>query len=64
MNIGDRQKGRTAGENVINVDCEKDLIIKAFAECYCQRPSREYSNPYGKGETSEKIIEIILKKFN
>jgi len=66
VNIGDRQKGRIKAKSII--DCkpeEKDIsqaIEKALSSDFCDF-SKKCSNPYGNGNSSEKIITSI-KKFN
>ena len=57
INIGNRQAGRLRGENIIDVPFEFDKIVNKTRE-YMNR-SFEGPNPYGTGNTSEKIIEII-----
>ncbi len=62
INIGDRQKGRIMAKSVI---CAKPLcedIIKAIEKglseefCLC---IKDVVNPYGDGETSDRIIKIL-----
>lgn len=76
VNIGNRQKGRISGETVINCDESVDSIQSALKKAlnsdfidYC----KSSENPYGKGDSSEKIVEklvyfplegIVSKKFN
>ena len=62
INIGDRQKGRIQASSIINCKPTKSLITKAINSLY----SKEYKatlssiiNPYGKGDASKKIIEIL-----
>jgi len=62
VNIGDRQKGRIMADSVIDCNSDKDSIIKAFKEMYCDNFKNILSNsinPYGDGGASEKIKEII-----
>jgi len=62
INIGDRQKGRLQASSIIN--CQpikqeiKDALMKALSEAFI-RKSKETINPYGKGDTSEKIVNVI-----
>jgi len=65
VNIGDRQKGRMKAKSVIDCEPKRTSIKKAIETLYSEDfkkilPSIE--NPYGKGNASEKIIEILLKK--
>lgn len=64
INIGNRQKGRLQAESVINCDAICDCIVIAVKRAM----SREFRekircvhNPYGDGDTSEKVVEIIKK---
>lgn len=62
INIGRRQHGRLQGENVINCEYNKELIIKAInkAESESFRNSlQNLVNPYGDGRSSEKILNIL-----
>jgi len=64
VNIGDRQKNRIKGSNVISVRNSKKEIIKAIKE---QLIVNKYpsENIYGKGDSSKIISEIIASfKFN
>lgn len=65
INIGDRQKGRIQAKTVINCEPEKNSIIKAMSKAM-SKDFREQivkvSNPYGDGNTSEKIVDIT-KEF-
>ena len=66
INIGDRQKGRIQAESVIN--CQPDCIEISAAINLANSPAfREKAanvvNPYGSGDTTEKIVEVIKDKF-
>jgi GDP/UDP-N,N'-diacetylbacillosamine 2-epimerase (hydrolysing) len=63
LNLGDRQKGRYAPNNVIQVNFEKEAILSAFASLEL-RDSDEIFNPYGMGNTAEEIVKILEKEFN
>ncbi len=62
VNIGDRQKGRMQAESVIN--CRparkeiKEAIERALSPGYREK-ARMAPNPYGDGNTSEKVVGII-----
>ncbi len=63
INIGDRQKGRTAGETVINCKPECEDIDKAINKALSEEFRSTLStaqNPYGDGDTSEKIVSVIM----
>ncbi|HEY8938370.1 MAG TPA: UDP-N-acetylglucosamine 2-epimerase [Cyclobacteriaceae bacterium] len=62
VNIGDRQRGRIKALSII--DCEpdyysvKDAVSKALDEQF-QISIKDVENPYGKGNASDQIIEIL-----
>lgn len=62
VNIGDRQKGRIRSDSVIDCLPIKSNIVEAMRKAY----SKEFrdklvntKNPYGDGETSNKIVRIL-----
>jgi len=62
INIGDRQKGRLEAKSVISIEANAKLIKRSIDKLY----SKEFSkilknnlNPYGNGQSSKKIIQII-----
>lgn len=63
INIGNRQKGRIAAQSVINCNAKVDDIKNAFEIVKQQREQKtELVNPYGDGETAQKIYNIIVKQ--
>ena len=65
INIGNRQKGRVFGDNIINSLPEKNAIINAIKELFSNEFNnklKKIKNPYENGNTSNKIIEVI-KQF-
>ncbi|CAI3629219.1 MULTISPECIES: UDP-N-acetylglucosamine 2-epimerase [Clostridium] len=67
INIGDRQKGRIQLESIINCEAKKEDIIKAINIVLSEIFSKNIENidnPYGKGNTSDMIIEIIKRFLN
>ncbi|HEY5557160.1 UDP-N-acetylglucosamine 2-epimerase [Acetobacterium sp.] len=65
INIGDRQKGRLQGESVINCEPIAIGIEKAIALALTKEyknNARNAVNPYGDGNTSDKIIDKV-KEF-
>ncbi len=66
INIGDRQRGRIAGETVIMCEPEKtsisNAIQKALDESF-RMQIQNAVNPYGNGHTSEQILKIIKDFF-
>lgn len=64
INIGDRQKGRIQAKSIINCKPNREDIVKAInkARSYeMKRVCLSVTNPYGDGQTSEKIVSIIKK---
>jgi GDP/UDP-N,N'-diacetylbacillosamine 2-epimerase (hydrolysing) len=58
INIGDRQKGRLSGDNVINVPIDKDSIVNAVGKIE-NEDLLINENIYYNGGASEKIIDIL-----
>lgn len=62
INIGDRQKGRLQAESVINCEPTKEgigqAIVLALTEEFKNKAAKTV-NPYGDGNTSDKIIATI-----
>lgn len=62
INIGDRQKGRIQSKSVINCKPDEKAIIEAM-DLACSSgflsDLRDVKNPYGNGDTSNKIIEVV-----
>ncbi len=62
INLGDRQKGRIRAESVIDVEFEAHAIGTALERIYepeFQALLSKVVNPYGQGDTSKKIIEVL-----
>jgi GDP/UDP-N,N'-diacetylbacillosamine 2-epimerase (hydrolysing) len=62
INIGNRQKGRVFGDNIINTIPEKNAIINAIKVLFSnefKNKLKKIKNPYDNGNTSNKIIEVI-----
>lgn len=65
VNIGDRQKGRIRAASVIDCSPKKESIIKALAKAFQPefgRFCKTVSNPYGDGDTAEKILRVLKEK--
>lgn len=65
VNIGDRQRGRTQAENVINCRAKEEEVYAAIQEVYhptFQEKLSKVINPYGQGNASQRTLEI-LKTF-
>jgi UDP-hydrolysing UDP-N-acetyl-D-glucosamine 2-epimerase len=76
VNIGNRQKGRIAGETVLHcnesIESIKDAVYIAVSISF-NKQCKTSINPYGSGCSSERIIELLIsyplegivnKKFN
>ena len=61
LNLGDRQKDRLCGENVIHVPFNHDLIVKNTLEYTAKVYNGE--NIYFKSNPSEIIIQILKKEY-
>lgn len=62
LNIGDRQKGRTAGESVIHCGTSKDEILAGLDKIFSpeiRQMAQQSSNPYEKEGTARHIFEVI-----
>lgn len=63
VNIGDRQRGRVRGKNVIDVAaCKKEFIANAIEKALSvefKNSLEGMKNPYGEGYASEKIVEKL-----
>lgn len=62
VNIGDRQKGRIQADSVINCEPTKDNIEKAIKIALSdefRNKAKNTNNPYGDGNTSEKVVDRI-----
>lgn len=65
VNIGDRQKGRIKAESVI--DCKptcSDIIRAIDIARTSRRMGRNIVNPYERSNTTESIINVMLKFFD
>ena len=58
LNIGERQNGRDKAISVIDCSVNTSQIIKNIEKCLTLKLSKVV-NPYGNGETSSKIVEIL-----
>lgn len=59
INIGERQRGRMAAKSVISCSPTSKAISKALSTAV-KKDFSEVTNPYGKGQASEAILEEIL----
>ena len=66
VNIGARQNGRLSAESILNSSIEESSIVKAITSSLntdYKNTKIQINNPYGQGNTSQKIIKII-KSFS
>lgn len=63
INLGDRQKGREKGKNIIDCKIESASILRAIG-IIKKSKSLTTSNIYGNGSSSEKIISILKERAN
>ncbi len=62
VNVGDRQKGRLHGVNVIDTPCQTQAIVRAIdtATSDALRAAvQTMTNPYGDGHASERIVKHL-----
>ena len=62
VNVGRRQAGRTRPANVIDADADAAAIRAAVQTALSERfrtSVRDISNPYGDGDSSRRIAEIL-----
>lgn len=64
INIGDRQKGRIQADSIINCKPTFEEIEKAIKLALSEdlkEKTRKTINPYGDGNTSDRIIEVVSR---
>ena len=64
VNIGNRQSGRIKSKSIIDCNVNKKEIIRAINNLYDYKFKKSIENslnPYGDGETSSKIIDILSR---
>ena len=61
INIGDRQKGRIQSNSIINCKPYEQDIEKALSKAL--RFNKKVINPYGNGNSSDKMLKVIKKTF-
>lgn len=62
IDIGDRQQGRFSPKTVIHCECTEREIIDAIqkgASPEFELSINNYKNPYGEGDTAEKICRVL-----
>jgi len=61
VNIGDRQKGRIMGGTIINCAPECRDIKRALEQAFHFDKTKEYANPYGDGQASDRIRKQLKR---
>jgi UDP-N-acetylglucosamine 2-epimerase len=65
VNVGSRQKGRQKGDNVVDTGYDTREIVSAIDlalhDEVFKRKVKTAKNPYGVGNSSKKIVEILEK---
>jgi len=59
VNIGQRQLGRLAAKSVLHCECSYDAIVNAIDKAVTTEIGENINNPYGQGNASRKIIDIL-----
>jgi UDP-N-acetylglucosamine 2-epimerase len=63
INLGERQKGRTISENVINAEPEKNKILKSIDYALNDKEFniklKTCENKFGDGKASQRIVKIL-----
>ena len=60
INIGDRQKGRISGNNVISCPIDRNAILQAI-DSLKNLPELNTDNIYGSGNSADEIIKVLKK---
>ncbi|MCE7746391.1 MAG: UDP-N-acetylglucosamine 2-epimerase (hydrolyzing), partial [Candidatus Heimdallarchaeota archaeon] len=62
VNIGTRQRARERADYIIDVDYNKNEILKAIKLCLTKDYKAKIKNsinPYGVGDSSKKIVDLL-----
>lgn len=62
VNVGDRQRGRVSGDNVVDVTEDRAAIESGIRRCLdpeFRRRARDAVNIYGDGQAAPRIVEVI-----
>ena len=66
INIGDRQRGRIKAASVIDCEPTKASILEALRKLFTEEfraMLKDVKNPYGEGNSAEKIARILKEKI-
>ena len=65
INVGNRQSGRLAGENVMHVGTDADALVEAITACITDEALRTRAatceNPYGDGYTGPRVAKVLAE---
>jgi UDP-N-acetylglucosamine 2-epimerase (non-hydrolysing) len=64
VNVGDRQRGRPSGANVLDVPEDREAIESGVRTCLSaefRACARAAVNPYGDGKAAPRIVEVIRR---
>lgn len=64
VNVGDRQRGRESGVNVVNAPEDRVAIEAAIEQCLSptfRAQAREAVNVYGDGHAAPRIVEVVRR---
>ncbi len=62
VNVGDRQRGRARGRNVLDAPCDRAAICAALDQALqpeFRAGLRGVANPYGDGHAAERIVRVL-----
>lgn len=62
VDVGERQRGRTRGVNVVHAPEERDAIAAAVETALApefRRAARAVTNPYGDGRAAARVTEVV-----
>jgi UDP-N-acetylglucosamine 2-epimerase (non-hydrolysing)/GDP/UDP-N,N'-diacetylbacillosamine 2-epimerase (hydrolysing) len=62
VDIGDRQRGRVRGQNVVHAEADRESILRAARTALSpsfRRNLRSLKNPYGDGNAAQRIMEVL-----
>jgi len=67
VNIGNRQKGRFCGENVLHANITEDSVLAALGQARSAEMARllaSFENPYGDGFAAPRIVSALRKHLS
>ena len=64
VNVGDRQRGRVSGDNVVDVPEDQAAIEAAIGRCLApdfRERARRAVNVYGDGKAAPRVVEVVRR---